>query len=559
MRREMNCMKKNWHLVHYAVAVICLLLTAYSVDLLDNMTADTVLQALMRTVRNVIHISLLTAWCITLQRRIINVQVRHRLVAVSILMAFWLTAKVIKYEFIASRYFWLGRYIWYSYYIPMILIPLMGFFIIDHIGKPEGYRNPRWMNFLYIPAFAILAGIFTNDLHQLTFTFPEGIEMFDSTYGYGPIYFAAMAWFVLLGIYFVVMLLKKSRVPGRKEMQKLPALIMGGAVIFWILYCLGVFRSVDLTVVDCLIISLLLESAIQSGLIPSNTNYQNLFRASTVAAQVVDLDYQVCFASSSAMHLSAEEMKRIGMQPVKAGNTVLHAKPVKAGFVLWLDDVTELNEMMEQLQNVQLQLGKENELLQNELKLKEQQTQLEEKKRIYDRIAEDMAPKLKKMEQLLEEASDLETSRGAMTGMCVIGSYLKRRSNLLLLSEECPTIPAREMEYCLWESLQNLQMGDVYTMLDAKCEGSLRMEHVIAAYDFYEDVVERLLDKMNAMAVHVSCSQQTLKMILQIGCTDLISEDTLNGLNLAFGMFRYEIQEEDIILNLEFEEGGACG
>ena len=551
-------MRKNDHLIYYAAGITCLLFAAYVIGLLDNMTANTVLQALLRTVRSVIHISLLTGWCMTLQIRIINAQVRHRLVAVGVLMAFWLTAKVIKYEFIASRFFWLGRYIWYSYYIPMILIPLMGFFIIDHIGKPEGYRNPRWMNSLYLPAFVILAGIFTNDLHQLAFTFPQGIEWYDSIYGYGPIFFLAMAWFVLLGIYFVIMLLKKSRVPGRKGMQKLPALIMGGAVIFWILYCLGIFRDVDLTVADCLIISLLLESAIQSGLIPSNTHYHELFRASTVAAQIVDRDYRVCFASSSAMRLTEAEMKQIGTQPIKSGNVILHAKPVKAGFVLWQDDVTAMNEMMEQLQKVQLQLGRENELLQKELKLKEQQAQLEEKKRIYDRITEDTAPKLRKMEQLLEEASDPEVSRVAMTGMCVIGSYLKRRSNLLLLSEECPIIPAREMEYCLWESLQNLQMGDVYTLLDAKCEGSLRMEYVIAAYDFYEDVVERLLEKMNAMIVHISCSQQTLKMRLQMGCTDLISEHTLNGLNLPFGTFRYEIQDEDIIFNLEFSEGGAC-
>ncbi|MBR5270404.1 MAG: hypothetical protein IKU21_07880 [Anaerotignum sp.] len=551
-------MKKNCHLVNYAVAIICLLLLAYFIDLLDHMTENTVLQALLRTVRNGIHISLLAGWCTTLQRRIINAQVRHRLIAVSILMGFWLTAKVVKYEFIASRIFWLGRYIWYSYYIPMILIPLMGFFIIDHIGKPEGYRNPRRMNFLYIPALAILAGIFTNDLHQLAFTFPEGIELFDSTYGYGPIFFLSMAWFVLLGIYFVIQLLKKSRVPGQKEMQKLPALIMGGAVIFWILYCLGIFRGVDLTVADCLIISLLLESAIQSGLIPSNINYDNLFRVSTIAAQITDLNYRVCFASSSAMELTEAEMRQIGSQPLKSGTVILHIKPVKSGFVLWQDDVTELHTMMEQLQNVQLQLGKENELLQKELKLKEQQAQLEEKKRIYDRIAEDMSPKLKKMESLLEAASDPETSRGAMAGICVIGSYLKRRSNLLLLREECPAVPAREMEYCLWESLQNLQMGDVFTMLDAHCEGNLRMEDVIAAYDFYEDVVERLLGKMNAILVHLFCSRQMMKMKMQIGCTETVDAETLKGLNLPSGSFRYEIQEKDILFHLEFAEGGAC-
>lgn len=209
-------MKRDDRRIWYAVGVAALIAAAYFMDQLDNMTTDTVAQAFVLAIRNVIHISLIIGWCVSLRQRIINAQVRRRLAAIGILMAFWLTAKVVKYEFIASRSFWLGRYIWYSYYIPTILIPLLGVFIIDHIGKPEGYRNPRWMDVLYIPALAILTGIFTNDLHQLAFDFPQGVELFDSVYGYGPVYFAAMAWFVLLGIYFVLMLLRKNRVPGSR-------------------------------------------------------------------------------------------------------------------------------------------------------------------------------------------------------------------------------------------------------------------------------------------------------------------------------------------------------
>mgnify|MGYP003467097869 FL=1 len=276
---EMDNLKQDYRWVKYVIGVSALLTVAYFIDDFDSMTTNNVIKALLWTIRNVIHISLLIGWGASLQQRIINVRVRRCLVSVSVLMIFWLTAKVLKWNFIPDRTYWFGRYLWYSYYIPMILIPLLGVFIIDYMGKPEEYRNHRRLYALYIPAFAILIGIFTNDLHQLAFSFPQGIDQFDFTYGYGPIYFAAMAWFVLGGIYIVVMLLKKSRVPGSKKMQKLPVIIMGGAVIFWTLYCLRIIRDVDLTVVDCLIIALLLESAIQSGLISSNTNYHKMFHA----------------------------------------------------------------------------------------------------------------------------------------------------------------------------------------------------------------------------------------------------------------------------------------
>jgi len=556
----MIAMKNNNREIRYAVGVACLILAAYVMDTLDDMTASAVLQAFFLTIRNVIHITLILSWCVSLHHRILNVQVRRHIVGTGLLMAFWLTAKAVKYEFIASRLFFLGRYIWYSYYIPMILIPLFGIFIIDHIGKPEEYRNPQWMNSLYIPAFAILAGIFTNDLHQLAFSFPQGIDMYDSEYGYGPVYFIAMAWFVLLGIYFVAMLLKKSRVPGSRGMQTLPAVIMGGAVVFWTLYCFGIFRGCDLTVVDCLIIALLLESAVQSGLIPSNTNYHELFGASTIAAQIVNEAYEPCYISASAMPLTEQEMRQACREPVRIRNTVLQAKPIKAGYVLWQDDVTQINTLMSYLQDTQQQLDKQNELLQAELKLKEQQTQVAEKIRLYNRITDEITPQLAKMEMLLSQAAgDPRYANRAMAKICAIGSYVKRRSNLSLLGEGEQLVNAREMEYCIRESLDNLRLMSIYTMLDAQCEGELRLKYVIALYDFYEELVERLIEQITAMMVRVSCKTGSVKMNLQIGCADDVPRQPLEALSLPFGRVTCTVQETDVILDLEIAEGGGCG
>ena len=550
-------MKKLNRHFGFVVGIFALLLITYFLNVFDEWTVNAVVQASMRSLRNVIHISLLTHWCTSLHRRIMNEQVRRSLVSVSLLMIFWLTAKVIKYEFIADRTFWLGRYIWYSYYVPMILIPLHGVFIIDHMGKPEGYHNPRWMNALYIPAFAILMGIFTNDLHELAFPFPAGIECFDDTYGYGPIYFAAMAWFVLGGIYVVVMLLKKSRVPGRKRLQKMPAMIMGGAVIFWVLYCLGIFRECDLTVVDCLIVALLLESAIQTGLIASNTDYQDMFHRSTVAAQITDCGYEPCFTSASAINLTREEMKQIGEQPIKRGNMIHHAKPIKAGFVLWQDDVTALDALMTHLQEAQRQLDRKNELLRAELKLKEQQAQLEEKNHLYNRITEEVAPQIGKLEALLEQTADPCLTRRALVKMCVIGSYVKRRSNLLLLREDHRKVQSRELEYCIRESLDNLRLADVSISLFSRCEGQTQLDCLIAAYDFYEGLVELLLDRITAMMVRIICKDGTLHMNLQLGLDGSIDASALEALQMGDGQLRWSIQEEDVTLDFELSEGGG--
>ena len=551
-------LKVKLKIVKYAIFVAVLICIAWMMDTVDNMVEDAVLQTFFLAIRNLIHISLIVSWCASLYRRILNKQVRYYMIANGLLMAFWLMAKAIKYEFISSRMYFLGRYIWYSYYIPMILIPLLGVFIIDHIGKPEDYRIPKKMYYLFVPAGLILVGIFTNDLHQLAFSFPEGIEWFDSIYKYGVIYFAAMAWFVLGGIYFVVMLLKKSRVPGSKAMQKLPLIIMLGAVVFWTLYCLEIFRGCDLTVVDCLIISLLLESAIQSGLIPSNTNYDEIFRSSTVAAQIVDEAYRPRIMSAVAVPLTVEQMKQAETETVNLGNTLLHSKPITAGHVLWQDDVTQINELMERLRDTREQLNQSNHLLQAELELKENQAKADEKNRLYDRISKEVAPQLVKVEEILKRIErEPEQAEKLMAKVCVIGSYIKRRGNLLLLWEENRRIDARELEYCIRESLDNLRLAKVYTSFECECAGELLPTHIIAVYDLYETLVESLLDNVTAMMIRLHCREGRISIKLQVGCEEQIAQNSLANITVPFGEFSYDIQEEDVMIRYTVPEGGA--
>ena len=141
--------------------------------------------------------------------------------------------------------------------------------------------------------------------------------------------------------------------------------------------------------------------------------------------------------------------------------------------------------------------------------------------------------------------------------MCVIGSYVKRRSNLLLLGEENPIVQAREIEYCIRESLDNLQLASVSVLLNAKCEGNIPLSCLLAAYDFYESLVEMLFDQITAMMVRITSKDGTLKMNLQIGCANSIEKSVLDAICVHGGKFTYTVQEEDIVIDYEIAEGGA--
>ena len=74
----------------------------------------------VKMLRYVIHVTLLIGWCVSLNRRLQNRQVRCLLIIVGILMTFWLTVRTIKFEFIADPTHPIVRYLWYCYYIRIL-------------------------------------------------------------------------------------------------------------------------------------------------------------------------------------------------------------------------------------------------------------------------------------------------------------------------------------------------------------------------------------------------------------------------------------------------------
>ena len=230
----MKLVKHRNKALQYGIAVFLLLLYAYfarqwAYDI-DNMFWKTTLQL----TRHLIHTGLILGWIISINRRILQESVRHYLLAVGILLALWLYIRTLKWMFFPS-FSWQSRYLWYGYYIPLVLVPLFGTFLIQYPGKKETYQLPWKMKLLYFPALFLIGLVYTNDLHQLVFRFPEGLYYADSSYTYAIGYFAIAAWCLILTVYFITALILKCRAPGKKWFRKMPVLVLGAAILFILL------------------------------------------------------------------------------------------------------------------------------------------------------------------------------------------------------------------------------------------------------------------------------------------------------------------------------------
>ena len=126
---------------------------------------------------------------------------------------------------------------------------------------------------------------------------------------------------------------------------------------------------------------------------------------------------------------------------------------------------------------------------------------------------------------------------------------------MLLLGDNDSAANAKEMEYCIRESMDNLKTASIFTSFESHCSGELPLKFIVEAYDFYEMLTEQFLDDMTAMMVALSCKNGKMHMRVQIGCSEKIMNLMPKSIPLHFGRFVYEIDDEDIWVNYSIAEG----
>ena len=541
MRSKKNIRNISIIAVIMLSAFVCRVV-AYNID-------DFFIATLLVMIRNAMHISLVAVWTVSIYMRVVSKQIRNMLISVGLLMIGWMVIRTCKIEFLYTTDT-LTRYFWYAFYIPMILIPLIGVFITMHIGKSDDYKLPSLFRLFYIPAALVILLVFTNDFHRLVFDFPNGILYFNSDYTYGPLFFIPSGWFTVLGFYFVVKLLLKGKGPGNRMFQRVHIAIMAIAVVFW---CLYAFTGIDadLTAVDCALITLLLESAIQSGLIRTSTNYRKLFEISSVTAQIADSNFNVCVRSAESEVFTTDILKSAVLSPQNLGDYILNAEKISGGYVYWQDDIKNITELIETLQETQKQLSENNFLLQAEYELKENKAKTEEKNRLFNKLIYEISPKLLKAEELLTLASsDEKNKRMHLAKLAVIGAYIKRRGNLFIISEDRKNIRSREIEFCINESLANLRLLDIVPSFVFSLDEDISSVAALKIYDVFEFFIEELLDTATALFVKISEKEGFISMRMMFGTKSpeakiLTDSEILSGADIII-----ENSDDDIIIDV---------
>ena len=442
--------------------------------------------------RSGIYIFLLCAWCHSVWVRIVQTQVQRYLLAISMLMVLWLLLRSVKFSIGNTD---AERWLWYFYYVPILFIPMLSVFVSQSLGKSEDFHLPRWTKLLYVPTVLLLLLVLTNDLHQRVFSFPSGI-LSDEEYRYESGYFLVLGWELFCAALSLFMIVTKCRIPHTKRVRWLPLVPFALSLayvyayaekIHWVWVLAG-----DMTVAQCLMFTGIFESCIQCGLIQSNRGYDELLEATTLPVQITDEAFCTKHASVTMRPLLPQrELRQITQDTVQLDDdTLLKRHKLRRGWAFWKEDVSELNQ--ENAQHARL-------------------LKLAEENRLYDMMEAQTARQIAMLQERLTElkkTDDPARAERLLGQIIVIGTYIKRRNNLIFVGVQRGSISVQELRLCLNESAENLCLYGAECSALIKGDGQLSIEQATEAYDLFEAVVETELESLRSLLISIEVGEE---------------------------------------------------
>ena len=488
-------------------------------------TDNELIQTLADQCRACTYLGIYCAWVIYLNKHVVQKKVRQYLTAIGCLMVCWFFLRTVKYHILLDP---LGGHIcWYLYYIPMILIPTFGLsatLLMDGAEK----KTTKWITgILLFFSVVLIVCVLTNDLHQQVFRFERPVPYSDKNYSYGILFMLIQFWIIACLVIMEILLVKKSRIPDRKRFW-LPV-IPGLLLLSWNIANLLRLPFIknfagDMTAICCLLMAAIFQGCILCGLIQTNSRYFELFQATGgLDAEITDNSFRRYYFSGEFPELSKDLRDSIiAKSSVQERGIRINHLPVKGGHLFWSEDISVLLDQYQDIQEQQEELTARNQLLRKTYKKEAERRKLEEQNRLLNIIQSQTSRQYELLSHYMEKLEQTESREEyelILSKIVVVGTYLKRRKNLMLTrySSREDSLTMADLKQSLAESCENLKLCEIkaaYFVQDK--EKQLRADDVLKCYDFFEWLVEQLFDVMNSVFFRVTHIEEKLQISVHI-------------------------------------------
>ena len=540
--------KDNLEVVVLALALICLFILKVAEVYLGN--ANSRLICLSRVP---IFLFFLAFWSACVYLRMVVGSIRSILVKISLLMIFWYLVRSYKFFFATSLT--QIKYLWYIYYIPMLLIPVLCLDLAFRIGKR--FDKPSFPILIaYGVSLVCIVLVLTNDIHGWVFGIDPNATVPDDDFVQMPIYFLIMFWELSLAFVSYMVLFYKLRAPLGQRRGLLPFIPLICLILYVSAYALD--SSVlspympDLTVSNILIIITILETAMAEGLIQTNRGYTQLFSKSDLCACICDENLEIVLASEGYHQRTPVNLDLLSDHSSYIRQGIRTCKsPLDKGYVIWQEDIRAINDLIANLEEAKLELEEETDVAWEKYCLDKKKAKIQELNKIFDSISKATQRQINSLMYWIEvyKAADNKGRRRALENMVVIGAYLKRRNNLMFLGYANTFVPVSELGLCFSESISALTMKNVAASYLCHLDGDISCNKAGLLYEFFQDVVELTLDEAQAYLIVLTKNNDSY--VLRIAIDTIVDFALLTQL---YGSEVFvEVDENEMIITFGVE------
>ena len=501
---------------------------------------------------------IIMGWGITVGRRITHRKMRWLLNFEITMMVFLFAARICKYT-VFSGVPVVFRASYYIYIDFEIIIASGALILALLIGTSEDEKLSRvsWAVIIFNAIFLVFVS--TNELHWKLYTFKNYSDgQYDTEYGWLYYVAAALGMLQLLGAMAVIT--KKCSISAVRKYWYFPVVPLVAGFTLMIIYYLsggtpGLFgmKFYNFQEVFCLTVAAMLETGIKIGMIPSCSGYDSMFRRSHINAAIIDKNGEYRYHSLNYGSEYNMEYMRISEKEISGGKVIWESN---------LESIISLNEILADTVDI---IESENTLIEKENAAKEESSRYETMNSLYNSVADFADSRMRKIDELLStDGGDEEAFKKNLAKSLVLGSYIKRRSNLTILAAEGKGICLDELLLSINESMTYIRLCGINCRVNATGEGIrekvLQAEVIIGFYDIFQETVESVLEQAKNIMVNIRDGSKTVfKISVDDDTQEAQSNLRLIGENLMskenFG--RISTAAEDGILSISAEIAGG--
>ena len=353
----------------------------------------------------------------------------------------------------------------------------------------------------------------TNDLHHLAFVPNISEKLFvggNTTYTYGPLFYAAYIWagsMIFAGVVIQITFSRKTRNLKKAASPFLCVLLI--PLLTTVNDFVHIVRLPEPYKMPEILIFCMIgvfEACIRNRLFPHNEKYDVFFSQLALPVSITDQTLEPVYQSAIPVSADKSQLSQaIGSYIYPEPDMRLSGMELHAGYVFYAEDESSLHRLNEELEDANDMLSMENELFIHEQELIEERAAIEARNRLYDQAADAVYPAQKRIAEIVKEMQPYTASfREDLARVVFMTAFVKRKANFVMLNAEHGSITPEELSVALKESVHYLRYCSIEADVTVTAEEDFSCSTAMSVYDCFEAVTELLYGSISELWVRVT-------------------------------------------------------